>query len=191
MPTHSPVSLVDSVDEKHMVSKSPLLLLFLTETEDMRQLQLDNPLIGIVFKSKLQNSKPPDPELKAYIRDTRRLYQILDQLLVRDDKLHRQYQKQDDKPTSVMIPECKKTEVISEMHGATLGGHLGEEKTLACVRERFYWPGYHNDVRDWCKMCAACAASKTPAPKNRAQLQRVKVGSPMQMVAVDIMHPFP
>ena len=40
-------------------------------------------------------------------------------------------------------------------------------------------------------MCADCAATKTPAPKNRAPLQSMKVGSPMQMVAVDIMGPFP
>ena len=77
------------------------------------------------------------------------------------------------------------------MHEGTLGGHLGEGKTLVCVRERFYWPGYHNDVCDWCKMCADCAAAKTNVPKNRSPLQSIKVGSPMQMVAVDIVGPFP
>ena len=118
--------------------------------EDIRQLQLDDPTIGPVFKSKLQDSRPPEPELKACSRATQRLYQIWDQLLVCDNKLYRQYLKQHDKPISVVlqlvIPECKKTEVSSEMHGATLGGHLGEVKTLAHVRERFYWPGYHNNV---------------------------------------------
>lgn len=32
---------------------------------------------------------------------------------------------------------------------------------------------------------------KTPAPKNRAGLQSVKTGYPMQLVAVDILGPFP
>ena len=46
----------------------------------------------------------------------------------------------------LVIPECKTTEVLKDMHEGILGGHLGEGKTLDCIRERFYWPGYHNDV---------------------------------------------
>lgn len=72
-----------------------------------------------------------------------------------------------------------------------LGGHLGEDKTLARTKERFYWPGYHYNVRDWCKTCVSCAQRKTTAPKNRTPLQSVKVGSPLQLVAVDIVGPFP
>ena len=72
----------------------------LIETEDIRQLQLNDLMIGLVFKSKLQNSKPPNPELKAYSRATRRLCQIWDQLLMRDDKLYRQYQK---KTTNLLL----------------------------------------------------------------------------------------
>ena len=41
------------------------------------------------------------------------------------------------------------------------------------------------------KTCSNCAARKSPAPKNRAPLQSVKVGCPMQLVAVDILGPFP
>ena len=84
-----------------------------------------------------------------------------------------------------------KEEVLTELHSTALGGHLGEEKTLGRIRDQFYWPGYHNDVQDWCKMCPDCAATKTSAPRNRAPLQSIKVGSPMQMVAVDIVGPFP
>jgi hypothetical protein len=81
--------------------------------------------------------------------------------------------------------------VRKEIHQGVLSGHLGEDKTLARVKECFYWRGYHNDVRDWCRQCPDCAATKSANPNNRAPLQSVKVGSPMQMVAVDIMGPFP
>ena len=34
----------------------------------------------------------------------------------------------------------------TDLHEGLLGGHLGVKKTLARVQERFYWPGYHDDV---------------------------------------------
>lgn len=146
----------------------------LMEPEDIKQLQTDDPTIGPVLKSKLKDAKPLDSDFKSYDM----FYQIWDQLLVKERKLYRQYQKQEEGTGSVIlqlvIPESKKVNVMSGMHGAALGGHLGEDKTLARIREGLYWPGYHND-----KMCPDCAATETPAPKNK--LQRVKVESPMQM----------
>ncbi len=65
------------------------------------------------------------------------------------------------------------------------------DKTLARLQERFYWPGYHDDVRNWYNSCAACATCKNPAPKARAPLTSVKTGYPLQFVAMEILGPFP
>ena len=110
-----------------------------------------------------------------------RLYRLYQNDMDNDDKVIHQ----------LVILLSKRSEVLKEMHEGTLGGHLSDDKTLAHVHERLYWPGYHNDVCDWCKTHADCAAAKTCAPKNRSPLQSIKVGSPMQMVAVDIVGTFP
>ena len=67
----------------------------------------------------------------------------------------------------------------------------GRKKTLSKLKERFYWPGQYNDVRDWCRTCTTCASRKTPTPKPRAALQSVQTGFPMQLVAVNILGPLP
>ena len=67
------------------------------------------------------------------------------------------------------------------------GSHLGQEKTLYRVKERFYWPGHYNDVCNWCLTCKACATRKTPAPMQRASLGTVKAGYPTQVMAVDLV----
>ena len=59
------------------------------------------------------------------------------------------------------------------------------------VQERFYWPGHYEDVRNWCQTCAVCASRKAPSPRSRAPLIPIKMGYPLQMVAMDIMGPFP
>ena len=82
-------------------------------------------------------------------------------------------------------------EVLADLHSGAMGGHLGEDKTLAKLKERYYWPGHHNDVVEWCKTCPQCAARKNLTPKGRAPLQLVMVGYPLQLVAVDILGPLP
>ena len=32
--------------------------------------------------------------------------------------------------------------VLAELHVGSTGGHLGQEKTLGKLKERFYWPGH-------------------------------------------------
>ena len=46
-------------------------------------------------------------------------------------------------------------------------------------------------MRNWCQTCPVCASRKTPSPKARAPLTSIKTGYPLQIVAMDIMGPFP
>ena len=65
------------------------------------------------------------------------------------------------------------------------------DKTLARLKERFYWPGHYQDVQDWCNNCGTCASRKSPSPKAKAAMKSIVVGYPMQLVAMDIVRPFP
>ena len=40
---------------------------------------------------------------------------------------------------------------------------IGQEKTLGCLKEQFYWPGHFSDVHNWCESCVSCTTRKTPA----------------------------
>jgi len=91
----------------------------------------------------------------------------------------------------VLVPQKLREEVLTDLHEGPLGGHLGVDKTLARVQERFYWPGYHDDIQNRCRCCAACATRKNPTPTSRAPLTSVKTGYPLQLVAIDILGPFP
>ena len=91
----------------------------------------------------------------------------------------------------IVVPENLRQEVLSDLHEGIAGGHLGADKTLGRLKERFYWPGHYEDVRDWCRTCAVCASRKSPPAKPRAPLEPIIASYPMQLVAVDIVGPFP
>ena len=91
----------------------------------------------------------------------------------------------------VVVPRALRAEVLSELHAGVTSGHMGEKKTLARLRQRFYWVGMRSDVTEWCRACDVCSAKKGPARRNRAPLQVYQVGAPMERVAVDIAGPLP
>ena len=78
-------------------------------------------------------------------------------------------------------------EVLHDIHEGMLGGHLGVDKSLGKLKERFYWPGHSNDVKKWCAICASCATRKSGGPTRRGPLHAVVVGHPLQLVVVDIL----
>ena len=47
----------------------------------------------------------------------------------------------------LVIPNSMKAAVLHDVHEGVLGGHLGVDKSLSKLKERFYWPGHYNDVQ--------------------------------------------
>ena len=159
----------------------------------LRDAQLEDPIIKPLLISKEAGEKPLKADERKFGSAARRLMQLWDQLIVRDGILYRQYAHptKEKSHLQLIIPKSLRDEVLEDLHEGALGGHLGMEKMLARVKERFYWPGHHKDTQNWCRNCATCSARKNPPQKPRAPLQSIRTGYPLQMVATDILGPFP
>ena len=160
---------------------------------DLRSLQLHDPELALVLTAKEDGRRPTKEEVSGESVKTRKLIQIWEQLVLEKGILMRNFYDEHRGISfkQLVVPRALRQEILEELHAGSTGGHLGEEKTLGKLKQRFYWPGHFQDVQDWCKTCGICATRKTNAPKARAPLTSIQVGSPMQIISVDVMGPFP
>ncbi|GJX89038.1 RNA-directed DNA polymerase [Tanacetum coccineum] len=66
------------------------------------------------------------------------------------------------KGARLCIPLCSLREaIVLEGHAGGLAGHFGCDKTLALLREQFYWPKMECDVNRLLERCRTCQIAKT------------------------------
>ena len=163
-------------------------------SDNLREQQLADKTLGPLIRGKESGNKPMIGSFESPTSaNIRRLLQIWDQLVVNQGVLCR-YSKSSEtsgRGLQIVVPESLQTEVLADLHEGVAGGHLGSDKTLGRLKERFYWPGHYEDVKEWCRNCAVCASRKSPPVRPRAPLEPIIASYPMQLVAVDIVGPFP
>nr|GEU79209.1 RNA-directed DNA polymerase [Tanacetum cinerariifolium] len=82
-----------------------------------------------------------------------------------DNGPFRQFSKLDGylfKGARLFIPLCSLREaIILKGHAGGLAGHFGRDKTLAILRELFYWPKMERGVNRLLERCRTCHIAKT------------------------------
>lgn len=139
------------------------------------------------------NSRPTWQEVSSSSPSLKSYWAQWNSLLIEEGLLKRIVESADgtEAKRQLLVPKTCVPEILRQLHDGTSGGHLGVKKTLQKVRERFYWVSCSDDVRDWCRRCATCAASNGPQRKRRAGMQQYIVGSPFERIAVDVLGPLP
>lgn len=70
-------------------------------------------------------------------------------------------------------------------------GHLGRDKTEACLLERFFWHGVYKEVGRYCKTSPICQVSTTNKPPLAPLVLMPIVKKPFEQITLDITDPFP
>ena len=77
------------------------------------------------------------------------------------------------------------------MHDSLTSGHLGAFKTIEKIRERFYWPGFKDDVKLHVQQCDKCQKRANPPKTHRHSLVDWRVSYPFHHISIDFLGPLP
>ncbi|KAI5743998.1 hypothetical protein M8J77_024652 [Diaphorina citri] len=161
--------------------------------DELRKEQLEDDDISPVLTWKEREEKPRWKDISNKSEVTKSYLTQWDSLILESGVLKRKWESQNGRSSrlQIVLPHTRVKEVLEEFHGGVTGGHLGINKTLDKLRERFYWLHMKQDVEDWIRRCSNCAGSKGPRTRSRGELQKYVVGAPFERIAIDVAGPFP
>ena len=105
-------------------------------------------------------------------------------LCLHDGVLYRKRTLLGEQSHQLVLPLPYRRKAIEYCHDKM--GHLGLEKTLELVRERFFWPGLTRDVEKYLSVCSRCLCRKVLA-NDRAPLGHLHSTQPMEMLCIDYL----
>ena len=112
-------------------------------------------------------------------------------LVIVEDILYRNWRDANGSTLQAIVPMSERRNVLQYCHDHKTAGHLGVTKTLSKIRQSYYWPGLQRDVRQYIAGCDTCTRRKCPTKTNRAPMQIVRSGLPMERIALDILGELP
>lgn len=86
----------------------------------------------------------------------------------------------------LLVPKVYRPLVFKELHQDM--GHLGVERTLDLIRDRFYWPQMAKEVEHFVTEECECLKKKKPIKQTRAPLSPIHSTYPFQLVSIDFLH---
>lgn len=165
--------------ENEEVSMSGLEL---TKT-DLKQAQEEDPVIGEVRKYVISNHWPKvgrragNKDVAALVREKQKLHIDDD-----DGLLYRKTASR----SQLLLPKKFHGLVYKELHEDM--GHLGVERVLTLVRDRFYWPHMQRDIEHQITQVCSCLKNKRPNRPTRAPLINITTTYPFELVSIDFLH---
>lgn len=162
--------------------------------EELRRKQLQDSDISPLLRWKEKGVDRPTWEMvSSESRATKAYWNQWERLELSKGVLYRRWESDegDSSMLQLIVPKSLRPDVLKLLHDAKSAGHLGVAKTLGRVRQRFYWHRCSQTVRDWCRKCDVCAASKRPQRRPRAAMKSYNVGAPMERIALDVLGPLP
>jgi transposase InsO family protein len=151
----------------------------------------DSDLAELVALKVHNQPRPQRDEVLAKSSEYKHYWQQWERLVVNNGILFREWHEGSQVHLQFIVPRSLKPLVLQGLHDALTAGHLGTRRTLLRVRAKYYWSGYQQDVRDWCRRCTPCQARRRSTKAAQAPLKTSKVGERFQRVAMDILGPLP
>jgi hypothetical protein len=81
--------------------------------------------------------------------------------------------------------------LIKELHSGGLGGHFGIDKTTTLVKERYFWPNFNKDVRNFVEGCRICQLAKGKSQNTRLYTPLPVPKGPWEDISMDFVLGFP
>nr|XP_054604616.1 uncharacterized protein LOC129165457 [Nothobranchius furzeri] len=148
--------------------------------------QANDPDIRLVKEYVDRQTRPSRAERQAMSRTAQKLLQQQKRLVNKGNLLCRRViePRTNEEHYQIVCPSSRHREVWMRIHEAA--AHAGVDRTLARVRQKFYWPDQEGEVRRYHQGCVACSLQREKV-ELRAPLNPVVVSYPLEVIGLDFL----
>jgi transposase InsO family protein len=118
---------------------------------------------------------PKSPAFKPYSREWKQL-EVLDHVLYYVNASGEQ---------RLVLPDDWKDRAFQLVHDNM--GHMGRERTLSLLSDRFYWPKMSLFVSQKIKQCTPCLQGKAPHLPEHAPMGHLPSSQPFELICIDFL----
>lgn len=152
-------------------------------SSDIREAQLADPCIKEVI-AQIQTGESPSKPVRDALPRLPYLLKEKDRLEFHDGVLYRRRNIADKDTYQLVLPEKFHADVLKRLHDDL--GHMGVDRTLDLVRNRFYWSKMASDIEYKVRTCGRCIRRKV-LPEKAAPLVNIITNRPLQLVCMDFL----
>ena len=165
------------------------------EPAALRAAQLADPVINPILTAVEDGKRPMAHEATQLQPDSRTLWLQWNSLKVVQGVLYRRFEHatgdEQREKLQIVLPRSRVQSVIRQYHDAPgSGSHFGYHKTMAKIRDRFYWSNQTKDVLQHCLSRNPCRERHGPGRRIRAPLRRFPAASPFARWQIGFAGPF-
>ncbi|KAJ8939798.1 hypothetical protein NQ318_022728 [Aromia moschata] len=120
-------------------------------SEELKKSQKKDSDLKLIRNWVKNGVRPTWQEVSRYGTTIKGYWAQWSSLCLRDGLLHRKWESPDGVSAvyQLVLPKARIHQVLEELHSSPSGGHFGVTRTLARVRDRFYWVNCRRDVEEW------------------------------------------
>lgn len=150
---------------------------------DLKEEQRADPAIReVIFQ--LETGEKVSSTVREELSELPLLLREWNRLELENGVLYRRRQDEDKLVLQLVLPPVLRSTVLKSLHNDM--GHMGIERTLDLVRQRFFWPKMAVNVENFIKTCDRCVRRKT-LPEKAAPLVNIQTSRPLELVCMDFL----
>ena len=153
-----------------------------TTSINWRTQQMNDDVIRLFLRG-VTNKKKPDATA-CPSNEAKTLRKEFNRLVVRRGVLYRRLTEDDDEKFQLVLPKDFRSTALQGSHNDV--GHLGRDRGINILRERFYWPRMNTELEEWIHNCDRCIKRKT-STNMRAPLVNITTSQPLELVSMDYL----
>ena len=157
-----------------------------SEVFSITTLQLADPTCVTLLEWIRSDTFPPWTEVKSLCPELRFLWHHKNNLSADANGVLWRKRSSEVSQLQLLVPKPGRERLFLAYHASLIGGHLGRNRTLARLSQRFYWSGMADDVGDWLRNCTTCMKRKSPAGRHHP-LGNIPNGHRWDRIAMDII----